>query len=581
MEVFPVLIRRLRRAAAASRSVLIAALVGLLALPAPRAGADSTFTFHGMGWGHRIGMSQWGAYGLALEGWSAGAIVRHFYTGTTVGVPPSKPGRVRVGLIQGQTALHVKAEDGKVELRLGSPGGELIRAIPKGATWTIEVQSGKYRIVSAKGNQIGGLWGGPWRHLFLRYVPLGSRVRITEAGHAYGRGWVELNVYPSGAPNLLRAIANVPARQYPYGVAEVSSSWPGAALRAQVLALRSYVFEKIARLGQHRTGCNCAVYATTADQVYAGWDKESGFAGDRWVDAVDDTAGKAILHQGQPIQAYYHASSGGVTEANEDQWGGSPLPYLRSVCDPGDWTGVNPYATWSVTLSGTAVGAMLEAATGKDVGQVTGFSGVVRGAGGGLRSITANGTDGSVTVGGTTFRSALGLRSTRVWVNSNRTIKGEIREKYDALSCAPGLPKSAEVDQTGGHRQRFAVGALYHNHTRGLVRWLFGAIHTKYVALGEGDGVLGMPRSGIIEMAKLNGERTRFEAGFVYWKAATGAHEIHGRVVDHFLANGKIAAFGFPTTDVIVKANGVQRADFDKGWRIRCPPAKACTQIAL
>ena len=122
---------------------------------------------------------------------------------------------------------------------------------------------------------------------------------------------------------------------------------------------------------------------------------------------------------------------------------------------------------------------------------------------------------------------------------------------------------------------------------------LIGAIMGGFVFTVIG-GILSLVAAGVtIVMARdalfsqavfghgLSGERARFEDGFIYWKASTGAHEIHGPVLAHFLANGKLAKFGFPTTDVIVQANGVQRSDFDKGWRIRCPPAKACKEVAL
>ncbi|HYH27795.1 MAG TPA: hypothetical protein VEA19_03340, partial [Actinomycetota bacterium] len=47
----------------------------LLSLGSP-ARAEETFTFYGSGWGHGIGLSQYGAYGLAQEGWDAGRILR-------------------------------------------------------------------------------------------------------------------------------------------------------------------------------------------------------------------------------------------------------------------------------------------------------------------------------------------------------------------------------------------------------------------------------------------------------------------------------------------------------------------------
>ena len=42
------------------------------------------FTFHGKGWGHGVGLSQWGAQALAKEGWTARRILEHYYPGTAI-----------------------------------------------------------------------------------------------------------------------------------------------------------------------------------------------------------------------------------------------------------------------------------------------------------------------------------------------------------------------------------------------------------------------------------------------------------------------------------------------------------------
>lgn len=47
--------------------------------------ADKPFIFFGSGWGHGVGLSQWGAYGLAQDGWTHQQILTHFYSGTDLG----------------------------------------------------------------------------------------------------------------------------------------------------------------------------------------------------------------------------------------------------------------------------------------------------------------------------------------------------------------------------------------------------------------------------------------------------------------------------------------------------------------
>lgn len=50
---------------------------------APRP-SSGQFTFEGRGWGHGVGMSQWGAKAMADRGWKAEKILEHYYPGTTL-----------------------------------------------------------------------------------------------------------------------------------------------------------------------------------------------------------------------------------------------------------------------------------------------------------------------------------------------------------------------------------------------------------------------------------------------------------------------------------------------------------------
>src|SRR5688572_21551397 len=59
-------------------------LLGLLAAPAS-ADAATRWVVKGAGWGHGIGMSQYGAHGMARDGKSYREIIGHFYTDTTIG----------------------------------------------------------------------------------------------------------------------------------------------------------------------------------------------------------------------------------------------------------------------------------------------------------------------------------------------------------------------------------------------------------------------------------------------------------------------------------------------------------------
>src|SRR5437899_12106304 len=71
------------------------------------AGSGPLLVFTGHGWGHGVGMSQYGAYGYAQHGWSAQQILSHYYPGTTVGKPPVS--RVRVLLADKKKALTLSS----------------------------------------------------------------------------------------------------------------------------------------------------------------------------------------------------------------------------------------------------------------------------------------------------------------------------------------------------------------------------------------------------------------------------------------------------------------------------------------
>src|SRR5881227_2475145 len=95
--------------------VLVAAALGLTgAAPSssktipPTIRTQPTFFISGHGWGHGLGMSQYGAYGYAQHGWTYDRIVKHYYTGVTLGQAPVK--RVRVLLADGVASASLSSK---------------------------------------------------------------------------------------------------------------------------------------------------------------------------------------------------------------------------------------------------------------------------------------------------------------------------------------------------------------------------------------------------------------------------------------------------------------------------------------
>jgi stage II sporulation protein D len=150
-------------------------------------------------------------------------------------------------------------------------------------------------------------------------------------------------------------VVRVPLERYVRGVvaAEMPSSWPMAALEAQAIASRTYA------LTDHAGGARFDVYSDTRSQVYLGTAAETASTNA----AVAATAGQIVEYAGQPAITYYFASSGGMTEDNENSFPGSvPEPWLRGVPDAyetksSSWKLSMPFATAASRLDGLVKGS--------------------------------------------------------------------------------------------------------------------------------------------------------------------------------------------------------------------------------
>jgi SpoIID/LytB domain protein len=564
--------------------VLVTALVVAVALVGGSvAQAAEGFRFHGSGYGHGIGMSQWGAYGLAQKGWSHRRILTHFYSRTRVIESSTLPRRLRVGLTGGRSTIHLGARNGPVRLWLDGPGTTFIAKIPSGEDWTVSAAPTlrKYTIRDESGALVGGVrWGSAARPVFATFADTGARVFVPEAdevwhqGYAYAHGFLEFDLFDCADRCVERLTIELPFEKYLRGMGEMPSSWPAAALRTQAVAARTFATYKVRRQGL-RASCDCHLLDGAGDQVYVGWNKESGPDGDRWVAAVVATAGQVVTYHGSVIQAFYAASDGGYSEDVEDVWhGGNPayaIPYLRGVCDPGEFTSANPWTDWTRSFTASSLSSRLAPYTG-GIGRITRFTHVRRGVSGRIVSAIARGTGGSAAVEGTELRAALSLPDGRVWINSDRNILGAVRAKYDAVMCRPGLPKSAFLVVDHGSGQVFQRGGIYRNAPRDLTVWMKGAIHNEYLGVGGIRGRLGLPVSNAVQVQRTYAavgcsscRRVVLEGGRIYFKAGLGAHALWGSVLSAYLGHGGAQGqLGYPRTRVRV-VDGVRRASFEHG----------------
>ena len=162
----------------------------------------------------------------------------------------------------------------------------------------------------------------------IRLVPRGSSPLTISGLHSYF-GTIEIGAASDG----LVVSNRLPLERYLLGLAEVPLTWPDEALKAQAVAARTYALFTLAQ----PPGGSAAVYgfdicASVECQVYSGADVVAGVGGARWVAAVEETAGRAVLYDGRPILARYHSTSGGRTLDNPQAFPDEgAYPYLRGV----------------------------------------------------------------------------------------------------------------------------------------------------------------------------------------------------------------------------------------------------------
>jgi stage II sporulation protein D len=377
--------------------ILLAAVTALVATsasaqPTPATG-EAVFVMSGGGWGHGVGMPQYGAMGQANEGRTYKQILAYYYSGTELGQASSR--WLRVLLADGRRVLKLGAEgpftvQGAVGPRHKLAGGEL----QLGANLRFKGPKGPVR---------------PKAPLVLRPAK-GST--LTVDGNAY-RG--RLEVHRTGAK--LSVINVVPLDAYLQGVvpSEMPFGWPEEALKAQAVAARTYALGRVVKNKPYH------LVSDVRDQVYRGVAGETP----RTNEAVRATAGQVVLHGGKLATTYYFSSSGGKTANAADVFGFS-VPYLVSKPDP--WDKASPHHKWSLEIDAATLATKLGAA-GRAVDAIA-----VTTPSGRVRALTVQTPAGQKQVEGTDARLALGLRSTYMTVAVLRL------DKPPKVAVAPGTP---------------------------------------------------------------------------------------------------------------------------------------------
>ena len=329
--------------------------------------ASAVLAVSGHGWGHGLGLSQWGAYGYAEHGWTYDQILAHYYTGTTLGA--AKVATVRVLVASGKKA-------------------SLSSTVP----WTVTDAAGTKEQLAAGALALTTAFAIAGLPALQPPLTFTAPQPLSVGGRAY-RG--KLVVSLDGKE--LDVVDSVGLESYLKGVvpSEMPSTWLPQALEAQAVAARSYALANLAK------GRPYDLFGDGRSQVYGGVAAETPATDD----AVDATKGQVVMYAGKVADTLYYSSSGGRT-ASALEATGIAVPYLVPVADPYDT--ISPYHDWGpVLIDATKLVKQLKLPGPiVDVRELNGPSGRVK-----SLTLTSAG-DAATVISGNQARTALGLRST-------------------------------------------------------------------------------------------------------------------------------------------------------------------------
>ena len=414
------------RFAAALLAAVLAVPLG--AVPARADGVSAQaiprFTFRGTGYGHGIGLSQYGAQGAALAGKDHRWIIAHYYKGTTIAAATAKT--IKVNLDPAFTSENAGYTRAVWHILPGQSGASLtINGVAKTAgTYTFTGSGTSIRVQGPGTDQV--LTGT------VTVAPSGGTPPLLQVAEGTGNyGWTNgkyrgtLTLASSGGK--IKLLNVLPMESYLYGVVprESPSGWKPEALKAQAIVARSYAY-----------GGSSDLYCTTMSQAYQGYGAYNSSG--TWVGeasstnaAVDATKDLVVKYGGNVVKTYFFSQSGGYTANIEDVWvpadgnlaaKAAAYPYLRGVPDTYESLAHPSYSPWSgsdeKTFTGLELSARLQGITGVPTASVyVSAATVEQAATGHARYVTFTFANGAkVKVTGDKVRSKLGLKSTAFYM---------------------------------------------------------------------------------------------------------------------------------------------------------------------
>ena len=355
---------RMFRSIVLALSIAIVSPTQALAVEIP-----ASFQVQGAGYGHGVGMSQIGARAKALAGETSTAILNYYYKDVVIEpLDDTKILRVNVGHLLTSAKIATSTQDAMIQIYSGDIGDAQdvvpVAVIPVksslnfsilGSTVVPSVVTGKKTLSIPRNRVFTVRWSGT---RYLQGVDGVISLTHNSTTKKYRYGQMQVRAVKSSTLGYRLEITNSVrlADEYLWGVSEVPSSWPEAALQAQAIASRSFALSKA---GIYRASCDCDLYGEISDQSFLGYAKETEKGwGHLWKAAVTNTAGLTLTQAGKPIAAYFSSSSGGQTETSGNAWG-TQKSYTQTVPDLSslDPT-LNPrFFKWERTITQVAVAA--------------------------------------------------------------------------------------------------------------------------------------------------------------------------------------------------------------------------------
>jgi stage II sporulation protein D len=426
-------------------STILVALAVAICAAAP-AEAAKRFTIRGAGFGHGVGMSQYGAMGYAAHGWDYRRILGHYYTDTEIGVL-NEPRTVRVLL---QSVTRSASFTGA-----SRAGG---RRVSPTATYVVRGRAGgQVQLLTRRGREITTV-PGPLRATGPGPLTLKGTSGYGRSNGAY-RGALEFRPGTFGGINAINA---VDVDDYVQGVVPLESpaSWPIEALKAQAVAARTYA------LTTSKSGAGFDHYPDTRSQVYGGVGAEQPTTNT----ATQETAGQLVTYDGAPVATYFFSTSGGRTEdVEKSALGTAPLPWLKSVED--EYDDVSPRHRWGpIRLTMRRAAAKLR---GLVRGRFRGIEVLTRGSSPRIVEADLVGSRGRVRISGATLRARLGLYDTWAFFTSIKTGKAPRPLPDDPPDPAqPVIARVPDVAGLAGNVMPARKGARVRVQRRFHGRWI-------------------------------------------------------------------------------------------------------------